>query len=249
MSEKSKVYQAEGDDPDMLRAYENARATFRYFWREVMWDRNRIVPALGMAMVKAPFSDGPTARRKPGVPNVEHMWIDDVDFDGQTVFGTLQNSPNWLESVQAGAAAQFPRAEISDWLYVIGEEAYGAFTVNVLRSRMDKKERAQHDGMWGLNFGDPNKPRTAPDGEGESPLSKSAAASLQQALAKDPKLIASTGHRSWTMLHHHASAGNTTLVKLLLEAGADVNAKTSEGFTALQIAQVLGWKDIAALLT
>jgi uncharacterized protein YegJ (DUF2314 family) len=44
-------------DPEMQRAYESARATFRYFWREVAWERRRIIPALSLAAVKAPFSD------------------------------------------------------------------------------------------------------------------------------------------------------------------------------------------------
>jgi len=50
-------------DPEMQRAYENARANFRYFWREVAWERRRIVPALDLACVKAPFSDGPQGNR------------------------------------------------------------------------------------------------------------------------------------------------------------------------------------------
>jgi hypothetical protein len=36
-------------DPEMQRAYESARATFRFFWRELAWERRRIVPALDLA--------------------------------------------------------------------------------------------------------------------------------------------------------------------------------------------------------
>jgi ankyrin repeat protein len=37
-------------------------------------------------------------------------------------------------------------------------------------------------------------------------------------------------------------------VKLLLEAGADVDAKTNDGKTALDLAKSLGWEKVIALL-
>jgi uncharacterized protein len=45
-SQPSRVFMFDNSDPEMQRAYENARATFRYFWREIAWERRRIVPAL-----------------------------------------------------------------------------------------------------------------------------------------------------------------------------------------------------------
>ena len=39
---------------------------------------------------------------------------------------------------------------------------YGVWTVNLLRSEMDRKERAQHDQAWGLDFGDPVKVEVLP---------------------------------------------------------------------------------------
>src|SRR5262245_8176246 len=98
----SKVFVADDNDPEMQRAYEKARANFRYFWREVAWERRRIVPALDLAAVKAPFSDGPGAGRPKDGPEAEHMWFSEVDFDGEFVSGVLINSPNWLKTVKAG---------------------------------------------------------------------------------------------------------------------------------------------------
>ena len=60
-SNSAKIFSFDGGDPEMQHAYENARNTFRYFWREMAWERRRIVPALDMACVKAPFSDGEQA--------------------------------------------------------------------------------------------------------------------------------------------------------------------------------------------
>jgi uncharacterized protein len=67
---------------EMRRAYDQARSTFRYFWRELAWERRRIVPGLDLACVKAPFSDGPSQHRTKGSPEVEQMWLNEIDFDG-----------------------------------------------------------------------------------------------------------------------------------------------------------------------
>src|SRR5207245_3145068 len=105
-SQPSRVFLFDNSDPEMQRAYESARATFRYFWREVAWERRRIVPALDLAAVKAPFSDGESAQRSKDTPDVEHMWLSEVDFDGRFVSGVLLNAPNWLKTVKEGDAAR-----------------------------------------------------------------------------------------------------------------------------------------------
>src|SRR5713226_5723933 len=112
----SKVFMFDNSDPEMQRAYENARAAFRYFWREVAWERRRIVPALDLACVKAPFSDGERGTHAQGNPAVEQMWLGEVDFDGQCVSGVLLNAPNWLKTVKAGDSARIPLDQISDWM-------------------------------------------------------------------------------------------------------------------------------------
>ncbi len=117
-SQPSKVFLFDHSDPEMQGAYEKARANFRFFWREVAWERRRIVPALDVACVKAPFSDGDPGTRRTRNPEVEQMWLGDVDFDGQAVSGVLLNAPNWLKSVKAGDSARFPLDEITDWMYV-----------------------------------------------------------------------------------------------------------------------------------
>lgn len=51
----SVIYYVEQADEPVNRAGERARKTFKYFWRELFWERRRIIPALDFAMVKAPF--------------------------------------------------------------------------------------------------------------------------------------------------------------------------------------------------
>jgi uncharacterized protein len=261
----SKVFVGDNSNTEMQHACENARASFRHFWREVHWERRRIVPALDLACVKASFSDGPDARRAEGTPNAEHMWMSDVDFDGRIVSGVLLNAPNWLKTVKEGDSAHISLGEIGDWMYVISGEVFGAYTVNLLRSRMGRQERQEHDNAWGLKFGDPKTIRVVPEPNkgggllknwfrklsadtGEHPMSENMATPLREQLANDPTLAFVKSDRGWTFLHQEALAGNAATVKVLLDAGADVNALTGHGMTPLQLAKSLGWDKVAALL-
>jgi uncharacterized protein YegJ (DUF2314 family) len=264
-SQPSKVFMFDNSDPEMQQAYANARATFRYFWREVSWERRRIIPALDLACVKATFSCGEQRARTEGIPEVEHMWLSEVDFDGRFVSGVLVNAPNWLKTIKQGDSARIPLGEINDWMYAISGEVFGAYTVNLIRSRMERQERQAHDKAWGLNFGDPTKIRVVPEankGGGflknwfgkqpadiqEHPMSENMASSLKDQLAKDPSLVSAKDERGWTFLHQEALAGNTATVKVLLEAGADPNALTDHGMTPLQLAKSLGWEKVIVLL-
>lgn len=248
MSE-SKVFMFDNDDPEMQRASESARASFRYFWREVAWEHRRIVPALDLACVKAPFSDGADRPRQANTPKVEEMWCGEVDFDGTNVSGVLLNSPNWLKSIKEGDAIRIPLNLISDWMYAIAGEVYGAFTVNLMRSRMSPKERREHDQAWGLQFGDPTKARVTPyDANGEHPMSLNMVASLKEQLAQTPSLLTSKDERGWTILHQEALAGSAPTVKVLLDAGANPSAATDDGLTAAVLARSLGWDNVLKLL-
>ena len=62
----SPIYYADGND--IQGAIEAARETFRYFVREMSWERRRIVPAMDLKAAKAVFFDDPNGP-------VEHMWV------------------------------------------------------------------------------------------------------------------------------------------------------------------------------
>jgi uncharacterized protein len=254
-SRPSKVFMFNPNDPAMEEAYNLARVTFRYFWREIAWERRRIIPALDLACVKAPFSDeegdlDPT--------QVEQMWLGSIDFDGQFVSGNLLNAPNQLKSVKEGDSARFRVREITDWMYAIGGEVYGAHTVNLMRSRMGARERNDHDTAWGLNFGDAKKVRLIPRKKHwfgkakaeleEHPMSVAMATSLKAEIAKNPSVLRQKDEKGWTVLHHESLAGSAPTVEILLECGADPNAVTNHGATSMRLAKVLGWDKVVALL-
>lgn len=263
--EPSRVFLFDSSDPDVQKAYDNARATFGYFWRELSWERRRIIPGLSVACVKAPFWDETPADPESENPGVEHMWMNEIDFDGELISGELLNAPNWVKSVKQGDKVSVRLNEISDWMYAIGEDVYGAHSVNLMRSRMGRQERKQHDEAWGLNFGDPHKIRLVPEPKkgglltgwfgkssspdtGDHPMCLNAAPEYKKQIAADPSTLTFTNERGWTLLHQEALAGNLAVIKILLEAGADPNAKTPDGKTPLQLARILGWESVVALL-
>jgi uncharacterized protein YegJ (DUF2314 family) len=267
-SKASKVFMFDNDDPEMQRAYQRARANFRFFWREIAWERRRIVPTLDLSCVKAPFSDNSREKRSKNDPEVEHMWMNEVDFDGQLVSGVLLNSPNWLKSVKAGDSARLPLEEISDWMYAREGVVYGAYSVNLMRSRMGKQERKEHDNAWGLDFGDPDKIRVVPQPKQsggllkswfgkqmvediekqEHPMSDAMASSLKERLEEEPSMLEEPDDNGWTLLHHQALAGSAATVKVLLERGANPNSLTSNGMTPRELAKSLGWDKVVAIL-
>lgn len=261
------VFFFDNNDPEMQQAYRAAQASFRYFWRELSWERRRIIPALDMTLVKLPFTDGP---RTDGNPEFEQMWIGDIDFDGDAVSGTLLNAPNWLASVHEGCAVSVPFEQLTDWMMTAEGRAYGGFTVNLMRSRMNPRERGEHDQAWGLDFGDPtdvrveisreskpkagflaglfgkaSRPQAVAEGFRDHPMCVNMIPKIEAQLQADPGIACQTDDAGWTLLHREALSGNLGVVRLLVAHGADCTARTPNGYSAAELAQRIGWPEIA----
>jgi uncharacterized protein YegJ (DUF2314 family) len=266
------IFMHDGNDASMKQACEAARQSFKYFWRELSWERRRIVPGLDMSMVKWPFSDG---ARIDGRPEYEQMWVGEVEYDGEMLSGKLLNSPNWLSSVREGDAVRAPFSHLSDWMMTVDGRAYGGFTVNQIRAKMGSKERKQHDAAWGLDFGDPaevrleiamdrvNKPKTGflsgLFGGGQKnesntkefkdhPMCINMLEKIEEQLKQTPAVVHAADSAGWTLLHKEAIAGNFGVVRLLVDYGSDVTARTGSGRTAAELARGIGWQEIADYL-
>ena len=250
LGEQMPIYFVSSDEDYMQRAFEQARESFKYFWRELYWERRRIAPMLDYAMVKICFLDVIN-----GEEVGEHMWVNDVEFDGETIYGTLVNEPDSVQNVKVGDQISAKFTDMSDWLFAIDGRAYGGFSVQAMRSRMQKDELAEHDAAWGLDFGDYNdilvvfEQKEHPENLIEHPMSKNMRGQVEQYIKAHPSMVADTDELGFTQLHHEALAGNLTIVNLLLENGANKNARTKSGKTAAEFAKQIGWSEIAKVLS
>lgn len=260
------IFFADGNNPKMIEAFKNAQKTFKYFWRELSWEYRRIIPALDVACVKIAF----TQETEKG-QNVEHMWINDVQFDGNTVSGILINTPAELTNVANGDFVEIPLNQISDWLFAITENkpkgglsklfsstpkptTYGGFTIQVMRSEMTDQERKEHDNAWGLHFGDykevllVNEQKQKPENLTEHPMSKNMREKFIEFLKENPSEITNADTNGMTLLHKEIIAGNLTSVEELLALGVDTTIKTNQGENALDLAKKMNWEHIIPIL-
>src|SRR5947209_17922601 len=86
----------------MNAAIKRAQQTFPEFVKELELESRRIIPALDAAVVKAFFFDPDTPERG------EHMFVDDIRVEGQTIHGVVSGTPNSVTSVSEGQTVSFP---------------------------------------------------------------------------------------------------------------------------------------------
>jgi uncharacterized protein YegJ (DUF2314 family) len=246
-----KIFFASGENPKMIAAFQRAQETFPYFWRELSWEYRRIVPGLDVACVKVAFSQEMEGEEEPVV---EHMWINEVEFNGEKIKGVLINEPNELTNVENGDEVEVPLAQISDWLFATRGKVYGAFTVQAMRSEMSGKERADHDDAWGLDFGDYNdillayEQKEHPENLEEHPMSRNMKEKLVEFIKENPGELTARDTDGNTFLHREAIAGNCSSVEALKEAGASLTETNNAGKTALDYAKEFNWEKILQLL-
>jgi uncharacterized protein YegJ (DUF2314 family) len=263
------------EDAEMEQAAAKARQTFRFFWRELAWEQRRIVPGLELATVKGSFWDPPEIRAEnPGGFEVEHMWLLEVDFDGRQLEGTLINSPHSLKSFREGDRVTISGEQVLDWMYSIAGNLYGGFTVDLLRSRMGKGERKQHDRAWGFDFGEVGIVNLVPPeyiggspsrrkgflsrfsssspvpqdyslvAATEHPMSVNMRDSLDETLTKTPELVHETDHRGYSFLHQLSLAGSWDGVDVCLKHGASPAKAAPNGMTPIALAKCLNWERV-----
>lgn len=261
----------DGTDPKMIEAYDKARKTFKYFWRELSWEHRRIIPALNLACVKASFSEKDP---ETGKDITEHMWMNDINFDGDNISGYLINEPNDLTSIKGGDHFEIPLNEISDWLFAItptkpkakgllklfssSEEvipkAYGGFTIQKMRADMSEAERYDHDEAWQLDFGDIDaievvyEQKENPENLIEHPMSRNMKDNFVKFLNEYPDELTNQDDKGLSLLHKETIAGNLSSVEVLLKAGADKNLQAHNGKTALDYAKQLNWEHLIPAL-
>lgn len=249
-NEGKKVFYAPSSQ-SMEEAILLAQQTFNYFWRELYWEFRRVVKAHDLSVVKVYCEQTFKGSEEPVV---EHLWINEVNFDGEIISGILLNSPNQLTNISEGDRVEVAVNQISDWMFVIHGITYGGFTIHLLRSQMSAHEREVHDKAWGLYFGDYNHINKVyeedehPENLIEHPMSINMAEQVNAYFDADPEGVTSADENGLTMLHHEAIAGNKTIVDILFKRGAGKNAKTNSGKTAYDYAKLLNWEHLTGVL-
>lgn len=245
----NKIFWIDGEDPQMIAAYQQAQSTFKYCWRELSWESRRIVPGLDFGYAKIAFSQD-----MGGTNKVEHMWVGDLYFDGDNLYGELLNEPNELTNIEQGDSVMVSLDQLSDWMFLANGKPYGGFSIQALRAGMDENERNEHDEAWGIDFGDPHKfeyvigQNESPQNLQEHPMSINMQQSMREFLQQYPDEITQQSEDGMTFLHRETIAGNASSVKVLLEFGADKTIQNAKGKTALDYAKQLDWQHIIPLL-
>ena len=81
----------------------------------------------------------------------EHIWLDDISYDGDLFTGRLSNAPLHLEDLKLGDKVSVATDDVSDWM-IVDEDGRltGGYTLRVLRNRMSPEEQEQFDKESGL---------------------------------------------------------------------------------------------------
>ncbi|MBE7157113.1 MAG: DUF2314 domain-containing protein [Rhodospirillales bacterium] len=126
-------YQTVADnDKPMDRAVNSAQHSLGFFVAALRAKK----PEDGGFEIKKAFVDG---------DNVEHLWIDDVTFDGTNFHGRINNKPVVLHNVRLDQRVTVPAAEVVDWMFVKDSKLMGGYTTRVLYARMSPEEKARFD--------------------------------------------------------------------------------------------------------
>lgn len=97
--------------------------------------------------IKKPF-----AYEEEGVKSYEHIWLDQVSWDGEFFHGNIANEPLNTKEVSLGQKIKIKKDDISDWMIIDGGILKGGYTIRALRSRMSDKEKKDFDASVDFKF-------------------------------------------------------------------------------------------------
>ena len=122
------VIDVPSEDPKMTKAITAARATLTFFTNELKTPKPDHVYT-----VKRPF--------KTPSGSLEHMWLRNAKFDGQSFSGTLDNEPRDAKA-RVGATYAVSKEQVSDWMISDAKgRIYGGYTIRALLSTMPEANR------------------------------------------------------------------------------------------------------------
>ena len=132
------MYFAKSNDPEMAAAMHESRKTVNQFL--------------------AALSSGDTTTYNFGVKAAfpipdgtnEHIWLTDVKVSGDSIFGVIDNEPDFTTAVKFGQQVAVHKDSITDWNYTRNGKLVGGYSIRLVRSRMTKEEQIQFDEQLSL---------------------------------------------------------------------------------------------------
>jgi uncharacterized protein YegJ (DUF2314 family) len=136
---KPDCVQITDDNRAMAQAVQKARKTQDKFISAL---RSPMANQIRFA-VKKPFIEG---------DKVEHIWVNELRFDGQLLHGKVDNEPVDLKGVRLGDAVSVKPEEISDWMYVQDGRLVGGYTVRCVSRDLPRQQRKQFEKAAGCRI-------------------------------------------------------------------------------------------------
>lgn len=81
--------------------------------------------------VKVPFVDG---------DDVEHMWVEVEEINGDTIKGTLANDPALVHNYKSGQTVEVSAKNLDDWIFSNGRQQIGGFSTKILSGYEDAED-------------------------------------------------------------------------------------------------------------
>ena len=123
----------DAEDAEMNAAIKRARESVQTFLKYLVARK----PNQTHFSVKKPFPVGNDGGN-------EHLWINDLRYDGKQLYGRISNTPVDLRSLKSGDPVSLLPSEISDWMILEDGAIVGGFTFRVLWKRMTLQEQIQY---------------------------------------------------------------------------------------------------------
>ena len=131
------VVRREGE-PDLVRtkndaAMDRARQKAQQTYAQLVAALANPKPEYSAFAVKKPFP-------APG-DGWEHIWINQLTWDGSAFHGVVDNEPVDTTAVKYGDHVTVRPDELSDWMYQDGRRLVGGYTIRVLHYRSSPEEQ------------------------------------------------------------------------------------------------------------
>jgi uncharacterized protein YegJ (DUF2314 family) len=120
------------DNKAMDRAVQTAHKTVNKFIKALRSPKDN----QSRFAIKKPFVEG---------DKVEHIWLNEVSFDGSLFHGKVDNEPVDIKGVRVGQEVTVSPNDISDWMFVQDGRLVGGYTIHAMCQNMSPAEKKQFE--------------------------------------------------------------------------------------------------------